>query len=140
MSNPLGRDGRCALVDRISCGDVAIATDSLLELTYRETDVVWLEGFLLRQARESADENVRELAVTCIGHSARINRTVASDSVYRSLRRFLMDPHLSARALNAISDIDVFTGRHWSSVQWLMLQVVAMSVRLRAGDLKFWLS
>lgn len=140
MSNPWGLDDRCAMVNRIGGEDVAVATDYLLELTYCETNVVWLEGFLLRQAREHADENVRELAITCIGHSARINKVVASDSVYRSLRQFLMDPRLSARALNAISDIDVFTGRHWSSVQWIMLQFAAMSVRLRAGELRFWLS
>ncbi|GAA4693800.1 hypothetical protein [Promicromonospora umidemergens] len=140
MSNSPGRGDRCRMIDRIDRGDTVVATNSLLELTYFETDVAWLEEFLSRQARENSDGNVRQLAVTCIGHSARINRTVSSDSVYRSLRGFIMDPQLCERALNALSDIDVFTGRHWASAQWIMLQVAAMTVRLRAGDTRFWMS
>jgi hypothetical protein len=140
LNRSRGPGGRRALVDRINGGDVIAATDSLLELTQCEADVAWLERFLLRQARESSDWNVRELAVTSIGHSARLNGLVASDAVYRELRGFLLDRRLSSRALAALSDIDVFTGRHWTSIQWFLLQVTAMSVRLRAGDMKFWQS
>jgi hypothetical protein len=128
------------MINRVQSDDVITATDSLLELTYRETDVAWLEGFLLRQARENPEGNVRELAVTCIGHSARINRLVASDAVYRELRVALADRQLSSRALNAISDIAVFTGRHWTSTQWIFLQIAAMVARLKAGDMRFWQS
>jgi hypothetical protein len=128
------------LVELIRHGDVAVATDSLLELTHRETDAAWLEIFLVSQASHHVDGNVRELAVTCIGHSARLNGAIVNDSVYRSLRAFLKDRRLSGRALGAISDIDVFTGRHWSSAEWIMLQISAMDVRLKAGDLRFWQS
>jgi hypothetical protein len=139
MSDADDHGDRPEIVDRINCGDTLVATRALLELTCFEEDVAWLEEFLLRQARESSDGNVRALAVTCIGHSARINGTVTSDSVFRSLRQFLADPELYMRAFNAVDDITAFTGRHWLSAPGAMLQLSAMKVRLRMGELRYWM-
>lgn len=140
MNDADDHSDRLEIVDRIISGDMVVATNALLELTYFEEDVAWLEDFLLRQATEGSDRNVRELAVTCIGHSARINGTVTSESVYRSLRQFLTNPELYLRALNALDDIDVFTGRHWSSAPWVMLQLTAMKVQFRLGVPRFWMN
>ncbi|GAA2222361.1 hypothetical protein GCM10010413_13800 [Promicromonospora sukumoe] len=140
MSETWGLIDRHETVERIQGGDPIVATRSLLTLTHAETDVSWLEEFLVRLAVEHRCRNVRELAVTCIGHSARINGRVSNDAVYRSLRRFLVDDRLTARALNALSDIDAFTGRHWTSAEWILLQLSAMRVRLKHGDLWFWRS
>lgn len=139
MNDADDHSDRLEIVGRIISGDSYVATRALLELTHFEEDVAWLEDFLIRQATEGSDRNVRELAVTCIGHSARINGTVTSDSVYRSLRQFLANPELKLRALNAVDDITMFTGRHWSSAPGAMLQFSAMKVRLRMGDLRYWM-
>ena len=55
--------------------------------------------------------DVRGAAATCLGHLARLHRTIDTPTVVPALRRLLADPLVGGRAQDALDDIDVYVGR-----------------------------
>ncbi|WP_422753328.1 hypothetical protein [Micromonospora sp. WMMD708] len=101
---------RSSLLKIIYGYDVREATDALLALSLDEPDREWIEEVLLRLLDAPVDRQVRELAVTCLGHVARLHRTISPRVVTR-LRELAEDPELRLRVPNALSDIRVFALR-----------------------------
>jgi hypothetical protein len=48
----------------------------LLSLTYYDPDRAWLEGVLTRIIEDPETERLRALAVTCLGHVARLHGAI----------------------------------------------------------------
>lgn len=100
------------MLDAVRGRDIANATDALLALTYNDPDRVWVERLLLDLlADESAEVQLRSLAVTCLGHLARIHRAVSRHSVVPVLRDLTKSPVFGGLAVDAMDDIETFT-RH----------------------------
>ncbi|OBG84107.1 hypothetical protein A5699_27860 [Mycobacterium sp. E802] len=88
--------------------DVTAATRALLELTYGDPDRRAVEVVLLRQlSSPGMHPEMKELAVTCMGHIGRLHRA-ASPDVVRRLEGLLGDPVLGGRAEDALGDIRAF--------------------------------
>ncbi|MCI3276056.1 hypothetical protein [Streptomyces cylindrosporus] len=87
---------------------VRLSTKALLRLTCDDPDRAWVEAVVLDCLSPGADPQVRALAVTCLGHLARIRREV-SGRIVRRLEELLDDPVLGGRAEDALDDIAVFT-------------------------------
>lgn len=98
---------RSSLLQVIYGDDVREATDALLALSLDEPDRIWIENELLRLLDAPVDRQVRELAITCIGHVARLHRAI-SQKVIARLHELADDPELKLRVPNALSDIRVF--------------------------------
>lgn len=94
----------------VSGGDVAQATDALLSLTYHEPDRLWMEATLLDLVDNAPDPQVRALAVVCLGHLARIHRSITAAKIVPKLQELESDPNLSSRAVNALEDFAIFAG------------------------------
>ncbi|MGC4811181.1 hypothetical protein ACLQ29_11700 [Micromonospora sp. DT228] len=83
------------------------ALDALLALAYYDPDRSWVEA-LLRAAIEPGNEwQIRRLAVTCLGHVARIHGAIDIKSV-AVLEQLLTDLRLSGTAEDALGDIESF--------------------------------
>ncbi|WP_217206347.1 hypothetical protein [Streptomyces sp. AC550_RSS872] len=108
---PPGSPGwRDALTADIRATDVGRATRALLAFTYDEPEREVIEALLsecLDPAGPAVDPQVGALAVTCVGHVARIHGEVGPDLVAR-VRDLLQDPVLGGRAEDALDDIASF--------------------------------
>lgn len=91
----------------IKSGDSEVMCDALVRLTFHEPDWRWVQDECLTLA-DHPDVAVRGLALTCLGHLARIHRTLDLDRVLPCLRRRLLDPEVAGRAEDALDDIDIF--------------------------------
>ncbi|MFJ1760392.1 hypothetical protein ACIOD2_08755 [Amycolatopsis sp. NPDC088138] len=98
------------MVALVRQGSVADATDALLALTYNEPDRRWLQGFLLECLEPEVEGQVRALAVTCVGHVARLDHEVGPALLGR-LRELEEDPVLAGIVEDAFSDIQSFVGK-----------------------------
>lgn len=99
---------RAALTAEIQSSDVGLSTRALLRLTYDDPDRMRVEAVLLDCVSLEADPQIRALAVTCMGHLARIHRAVSAEIV-RCLEELLDDPELEGRAEDALDDIAAFS-------------------------------
>ncbi|MCF1598617.1 hypothetical protein [Streptomyces muensis] len=110
-AGPPGSPGwRDALTADVRGTDVARATRALLAFTYDEPEREATEELLsecLDPAGSAVDPQVRALAVTCVGHVARIHGEVGPDLVAR-VRGLLQDPVLGGRAEDALDDVASF--------------------------------
>ncbi|WP_143261546.1 hypothetical protein [Allokutzneria sp. NRRL B-24872] len=110
MTNESGvelQNWRKAMEAAVWSSEVEAATDALLGITYNDPDRVYVESILLKCLSVECDRQVRSLAVTCIGHVARIYRSVGRD-VLRKLDELLDDPDLSGVAEDALDDVKSF--------------------------------
>ncbi|MFJ1594093.1 hypothetical protein ACIOD0_28170 [Kitasatospora albolonga] len=98
---------RAAMVSEVEGSDTRLAARALLALTYDDPDRRAVEAILLRQLSPEIDDQLRALAVTCMGHIGRIHRTVSPDVVHR-LQGLINDPALGGRAEDALDDIRSF--------------------------------
>jgi hypothetical protein len=101
---------RADLMEEVASGDVPRATDALLSLVNHESDRIWIERMLLDVIRGEFDLQIRQLAVICLGHIARIHRAISDDVVYR-LEEMRSDQDFSSRANNALEDVEIFARR-----------------------------
>lgn len=95
------------LVELVRSGDVADATDALLDLTNNEPDRTWFQGFLLECLEPAVTGQVRALAVTCVGHVARLDHEVGP-ALVRRLHELAEDPLLGGIVEDALGDIASF--------------------------------
>ncbi|TDC48024.1 hypothetical protein E1258_28190 [Micromonospora sp. KC207] len=101
---------RADLMAEVASGDVPRATDALLSLVNHESERIWIESALLDVIDGEFDLQIRQLAVICLGHVARIHRAI-SDEVVSRLEEMRSDRDFSSRANNALEDVEIFARR-----------------------------
>uniref|UniRef100_UPI00068D94B8 hypothetical protein n=1 Tax=Saccharothrix sp. NRRL B-16314 TaxID=1463825 RepID=UPI00068D94B8 len=99
---------RAEMLAAIESDDAGVANPALLELTYDDPDGEWVEPVLLDHLDPKYDLDLRRLAVTCLGHLARIHGKITRSTVVPTLRALLPDPVLGGTAEDALGDIDHF--------------------------------
>lgn len=99
---------REAMLAEIASGDVLRANDALLSLAYYEGELQWVESKMLEVIDSDLDLQVRQLAVICLGHIARIHGAITKDVVLPKLTALLSDQNYASRARNALDDIEIF--------------------------------
>ena len=97
------REEQVALVD---AADTVVAVDAVLELTRREPDGEWMTRLLLDIVGSDRPDELRAMAVTCLGHTARRHHAIDREAVLPVLRRLLDDPALRVRAQESIDVIE----------------------------------
>ncbi|PPK90824.1 hypothetical protein CLV92_12328 [Kineococcus xinjiangensis] len=90
--------------------DVIAATDALLELALNDPDRAFVEDLLVRVLEQPGAVDVRALAVTCLGHTARIHGAIGHHRVLPLLAglRNDLDPDVACRVDDALGDIEMF--------------------------------
>jgi hypothetical protein len=104
---------RAGRVGAVENGTTTDATAALLDLTYNEVDRAWLQRFLLECTAVGRDPQVRRLAVTCLGHVARLDGRI-DDAVRERLQQLMSDPDLGGTAEDALGDILDYVDRQRS--------------------------
>jgi hypothetical protein len=80
---------------------------ALLGVTYHEADWEWVQDRCL-DFLDSPMPDVRNTAITCLGHLARIHKKLNRPKVLAALASKLADPQCSGRAEDAMEDIEMF--------------------------------
>ena len=87
--------------------DSSQISDALLRVTYYDSDWSWIQSKCLEFIKYQ-DKNIRGLAVTCLGHLARIHGTLDVDKVVPILESLSDDPEISGKIDDALDDIQMF--------------------------------
>lgn len=93
----------------LQSNDIDQISSAMLYMTNGVADIAWVQRRYVDLTTHSNDD-VRGLALTCLGHVARIHGSVDWELVMPVLNRMLLDPLLGGRAQDAIDDIEMFVG------------------------------
>ena len=80
---------------------------ALLRLVYHDDDWQWIQDKCI-ELSGYPDIDVAGLAITCLGHLARIHRTLELEKVLPVLKELRANPELAGRVDDALSDIEIF--------------------------------
>lgn len=92
----------------LQSSDSAVATEALMYICFNIDDAEWVQDKCIEIIERDGDVNLRKLAITCIGHVARIYSEINKEKVMPVLERCLKDPTFSGRAEDALQDIEIF--------------------------------
>lgn len=81
--------------------------NALVRITYHDPYWRWVQEQCVRLA-QFPDVDVRGLAVTCLGHIARIHGELDIEQASSTLKSLLDDPEVAPRVLDALDDIRTF--------------------------------
>ena len=84
-----------------------IVCDGLLRLTYHDSDWQRVQNLCLHFIK-SENIQIRSLAVTCLGHLARIHHTLDIEQVIPILKNLLQDKEIAGRVEDTLEDIEMF--------------------------------
>ena len=102
-----GGDPRADLEDARRRDDPNDISDALLVLALNDADWRWVQGQCL-ELFDHADEATRGLAVTCLGHIARIHGHLDHDIVIPRLKLAARDSRIAGRVDDALDDIAMY--------------------------------
>ena len=84
--------------------------DALVRVTFNDSDWRWIQEKCLLFINSSYPD-VRGLAVTCLGHLARIHRKLDLKKVLPLLKNLRNDAEVSGRVEDAFDDIETFVNK-----------------------------
>ncbi|MEL6150147.1 MAG: hypothetical protein AAFU54_24010 [Chloroflexota bacterium] len=83
--------------------------EALVRLTFHSVDREWIESECIRLLDDPAiSVGTKQLAITCIGHLARIHRTLNIETVIPVLMKVATNSALAGYVDNALDDIELF--------------------------------
>nr|WP_319527520.1 hypothetical protein [Pseudomonas laurentiana] len=88
--------------------DSNVVIDALMYICFNVDEPEWVEQKCIDAIEFGADDNVRGLAITCIGHVARIYSRISLAATVPVLRKYLDHKVLGGRARDALDDIEIF--------------------------------
>ncbi|MGE8099536.1 hypothetical protein [Pseudomonas fluorescens] len=88
--------------------DSDVVIDALLYLCFNINDPEWVQKKCIETIESGKNDDIKGLAITCIGHVARIYSEIDRSLVIPLLRDKLTDDSLSGRAQDALDDIDMY--------------------------------
>lgn len=87
--------------------DLDLIRVALVRIAFTEPDYKWAT-FQCLNFCDHLDDEVRGVAVTCLGHIARVHGKIDTQTIVPILERLLLDPAITGRVEDAISDIKLF--------------------------------
>lgn len=87
--------------------DTQIVTDAILYSTFNIDDYEWIQEQCL-QLLSNSNEDIAGLAITCLGHIARIYSKINESKVIPALQQKATDPCFAGRVEDAMDDINMF--------------------------------
>lgn len=80
---------------------------ALLRLVYDDDEWQWIQDKCIELSK-SPDIDVAGLAITCLGHLARIHRTIELDKVLPVLNELRANRELAGRVDDALDDVEMY--------------------------------
>jgi len=101
---------KLSLEAQLNSGDAEKVAEALLYISYNINDVEWAEKQFMRMSSNHNDD-IAGLALTCLGHIARVNGRISKDIVIPFLEEKIKNSNkiISSRAEDALDDIKMFT-------------------------------
>jgi hypothetical protein len=87
--------------------DSTIVINTLLEITFHNQNWEWVQDLCI-ELLENKNPDIKGLAVTCIGHIARIHGTIDKEKVLKAFESRKNDHTINGRIEDAIDDINMF--------------------------------
>ena len=98
-----------AFCNALKSNDASLVAKTLLYITFHHSNDRWVQDIcLLLLDNENAD--IKGLAITCLGHLARIHKRLDTKKVFAILEDKKDDEALKGRIEDAIEDITLFVG------------------------------
>jgi hypothetical protein len=91
----------------LSSGSPDAINRALLSLAYHDNDWHWVQDTCIKFTNYP-DPQVSGLAVTCLGHLARIHQVLDTEKVLPILQKLRCDPKIAGRVEDALDDIDMY--------------------------------
>lgn len=103
-------DSKSNLEAQLKSNDLAKISEALLYIAHNINDVEWAEKKVMEMANDS-NEDISGLALSCLGHIARINGRISKEIVIPFLKEKMNNTNkiLASRAEDALDDINMFT-------------------------------
>ncbi|MFE8103320.1 hypothetical protein RBA63_12415 [Brenneria goodwinii] len=103
-------DSKSNLETQLKSNNLAKISEALLYIAHNINDVEWAEKKIMEMANDS-NEDISGLALTCLGHIARINGRISKEIVIPFLKEKMNNTNktLASRAEDALDDINMFT-------------------------------
>jgi len=92
----------------ISSNDEELIINTLLDICFNFDEWEWVQDVCLK-LMTFENENICGLAITCIGHIARIHSTIDKKKVLPVLKDKMNDERFLGRVEDALDDINMFT-------------------------------
>ena len=108
MSNVNAQYSKDELEVLLKSSDSNAVIDALMYLCFNISDPDWIQEKCIEAIENGANDDIRGLGVTCIGHVARMYAKVNKEKIMPVLERKLHDESLSGRVQDALDDIDTF--------------------------------
>ena len=108
MSSMSGQYSKEELEDLLGSSDSNVVIDALMYLCFNVSDPDWIQDRCIDAIEDGANDDIKGLGITCIGHVARMYGKVDRAKVIPVLERKLKDESLCGRAQDALDDIDTF--------------------------------
>ena len=83
--------------------------DALMFITFNFDDINWIQDKCLFLINFSENDDIKRLAMTCLGHIARIHGKIKHEQIVPVLSSYLDTNDLSGSAEDALDDIAMFT-------------------------------
>lgn len=88
--------------------DVDFCCRLLLKITFDCDDWEWIQNVCIDIINSNKEKNICGLAVTCIGHLARIHGKIEKERIFELFNQQKDNPYISGRIEDAIDDINRF--------------------------------
>jgi len=94
--------------ERLFSENTEIACNSLLEITFNDPDWQWKQDVLLNLLENNDNLDVKRLAITCLGHLARIHQQLDKNKVMPVLEKYFSNPELGGTVSDTFDDFEMF--------------------------------
>ncbi|MDM3887214.1 hypothetical protein QSV36_16715 [Pseudomonas sp. BCRC 81390] len=94
----------------LNSGERDTIIEAILYAAMNMDDPDWIVGRCACLILNSRDNDIQGLAITCIGHVARIHRRIDRSLVATALQFANQDICLAGRVEDALDDIELYTG------------------------------
>jgi hypothetical protein len=109
--NEISEYSQAEIIELLKAADEEIVSQALLYMTFNIQDAEWIQKTCLEFISTSENNSMRGLAITCLGHVARIHGEINEELTVPALMLYLEKESLSERAQNALDDIEIFVLR-----------------------------
>lgn len=86
-----------------------IRIDAIMHACFNVEDVEWIQDRCIEMIEDDVDFDVRNLAIICIGHTARIHKCINLEKIKPVLVRASKKAQLAGSVQDVIDDIEIFT-------------------------------
>ena len=96
----------------LKSNDEQTIIDAIMYMTFNINDPEWIQNKCSEQINAKKSNNITELSITCLGHVARIHRTINMNTTIPLLNKLLKTKEFSGHARDALDDIEQFAKKN----------------------------